>query len=61
MAELRRIFAAAYPLGALCRVVRWTHQLSSVPIDVRGAYEDGADKWLESFKSSLEAADRLGV
>jgi hypothetical protein len=61
MGELRRIFAAANPLGALCRVMRWQELLKSVPAGIRGAYTTGADKWLESFRSSLDAPDRLGL
>jgi hypothetical protein len=61
MGELRRIFAAANPLGALCRVVRWQQLMKSVPAGIDGAYTTGADKWLESFRLSLEAPDRLGA
>jgi phosphotransferase family enzyme len=57
--ELRRIFAAANPLGALCRVMRLQLLLESVPAEFRGAYADGTDKWLEIFQSSLKARDQL--
>ena len=61
MGELRRIFAAANPLGALCRVMRWQRLVGSLPAGLRGGYANRADKWLERFGSSLEAPDRLGL
>jgi hypothetical protein len=59
--ELRGIFAAAIPLGALCRVLRWQQLLEAVPADLRGAYAGGADKWHKSFRESVLMLDRLAT
>jgi len=61
MRELRRIFAAANPLGALCRVLRLRLLLESVPGELRGAYADGPDKWMKIFWTSLETQDPSAV
>lgn len=61
MQELRRIFAAANPLGALCRVLRLRLLLETVPDELRGAYADGPDKWMRIFRDSLETREPSAV
>ena len=60
MRELRRIFAAANPLGALCRVMEWQQLCEWVPA-FRAAYPDEGNKWLGSFSASLQAPGGSGV
>ena len=60
MHELRRIFAAANPLGALCRMMHWQQLGEWVPA-FRSAYPDEGNKWLESFWASLQAPGKSGV
>jgi hypothetical protein len=60
MHELRRIFAAANPLGALCRVMQWQQLGDWVPA-FRSRYPDEGNKWLESFQATLQAPGKLGV
>jgi hypothetical protein len=60
MPELRRIFAAANPLGALCRVMQWQHLCDRVPA-FRSRYPDEGNKWVASFWATLKAPGKLGV
>jgi hypothetical protein len=60
MRELRRIFAAAYPLGALCRAEWWQRLLDATPSDLHGDYARRPETWLQSFRASLASPGRLG-
>jgi hypothetical protein len=58
--ELRRIFAAANPLGALARVMQWQHLADCVRA-FRSVYPHEGEKWLESFWASLQAPGNSGA
>jgi len=61
MPELRRMFAAAYPLGALCRALWWQRMLDATPLHAHGEYAGRPETWLQSFRSSLASPGTLGL
>jgi hypothetical protein len=59
--ELRRIFAAAYPLGALCQLAALERRLASLPAALRMAHVHKLAKWRNRFAESARAPVRLGA
>jgi hypothetical protein len=59
--ELRRVFAAAYALGALCRAAAKERVLDFLPEDIRADYAHGMAAQLEAFENALSSPGVLGA
>jgi hypothetical protein len=59
--ELRRIFAAAYPLGALCRVLGLEQKLAELPPSTLEPYARKIPKLLKRFAESARTLEQLAV
>ncbi len=59
--ELRRTFAAAFPLGLLCRSVIRRNLYESLPADIGGPHLRKLDRHLDRFAESLRSTYRLGA
>jgi hypothetical protein len=59
--ELRRIFAVAHPLGALCRVVGLERKLAPLATSVQEPYARKIPKWLKRFAESSRTLEQLWV
>jgi hypothetical protein len=57
--ELHRIFAAAYPLGALCRALIWERKLAPLGPAVSSRYEHKIVQKLEAFAAAMQTAELL--
>lgn len=59
--ELRRVFAAAYPLGLLCRALDKERLLAQLRPALRARYAHQTGKWLDAFAEAVREPGRLGV
>jgi Ser/Thr protein kinase RdoA (MazF antagonist) len=60
--DLRKVFAAAYALGCLCRAATWERVVTALPEDSedRLEYTHNVDAWLEIYAAARRRPDRLG-
>ena len=59
--ELRKVFDAAYALGALTRAAAKERVLESLPAETRAAYAHGMAAQLDAFENAVGAAAVLGA